>query len=473
MSLPTPDDLPKVTVYITSYNYGAFIEQAIESVLAQTMADFELIIIDDGSTDNSREIIERYRGRPGIIPIFQKNKGLNVTNNIALRAACGRYIVRLDADDWLDAHALEIMSGILDRQPEVGLVFPDYYLVDRDGRVMEQVRRHNFDDVTLMDQPAHGACTMIRRQCLLEVGGYDETFRCQDGYDLWIRFIEHFEVRNVNLPLFYYRQHGDNLTRDEDRILATRSEIVRRHTERVRRPVSTVGIIPVRGPKADPSSPALKPLGGKALIDWTIEAALGARRLAAVLVTSPDDDLLDHVRAGFGDKVITVHRDPSLALFNTYLSETLKHALEVYEAGHPPVDAVMQLAIESPLRAARHIDAAVEVMELFEVDAVIGVRPELDGFYRHDGRGLTPLRQSSFLRLEQEEVYRDAGQIRLLTRQALHENNGTLKGRVGHVVVDQRAALRLRSRFDWVVVESLLETIRTRLSAKEASLELQ
>ena len=115
---------PRVTVYLTNHNYGRYLAQAIDSVLAQTMQDFELIVIDDGSTDDSREVIERYASNPRIVTVFQENKGLNVTNNIALRAARGDYVIRLDADDWLDPHALQVMSAMLDRDADVGLVFP-------------------------------------------------------------------------------------------------------------------------------------------------------------------------------------------------------------------------------------------------------------------------------------------------------------------------------------------------------------
>ena len=188
---------PLVTVYIANHNYGTYIEQAIESALAQTLDDYEILIIDDGSTDNSREIIERYSDHDRVVTIFQHNKGLNVTNNIALRAARGKYIMRLDADDYLDEHALQVLSGALERELNVALIFPDYYEVDEKGNVLEMVRRHDFDDVTLHDQPAHGACTMVRRDALREIGGYDESFRCQDGYDLWVRFINQHEVKNV------------------------------------------------------------------------------------------------------------------------------------------------------------------------------------------------------------------------------------------------------------------------------------
>ena len=173
---------PLVTVYITNHNYGKYIENAIKSVINQTMQDFELIIIDDGSTDNSREIIEKYTDLENVTSIYQKNKGLNVTNNIALRFSHGKYIIRLDADDYFDEHALQVLSGILEKNEDVGLVFPDYTLINEFDEVMDVIRRHDFNEVKMLDQPAHGACTMIRAKCLKELGGYDEEFRCQDGY---------------------------------------------------------------------------------------------------------------------------------------------------------------------------------------------------------------------------------------------------------------------------------------------------
>ncbi len=443
---------PLVTVYITSCNYGRFIEQAINSVLGQTLSDFELIIIDDGSTDYSREVIERYVGHPKIIPIFQHNKGLNVTNNIALRAARGRYITRLDADDWLDSHALEVMSNLLERNPQVGLVFPDYYLVDAHGTVLEQVRRHDFDDVNLLDQPAHGACTMIRRSCLLEIGGYDENFRCQDGYDLWIRFIEHFKVRNINLPLFYYRQHGTSLTKNEDLILSTRAEIIRRHAEHRGRPLKVLAVIPVRGSMTDPSSLVFREIGGRALLNWTVEAALSARRVHTVAVTTPDPDVLAHVRAHWPGKVLAIERDPRLAIANTYLIDTIRHALAAAEARDSgdgeAYEAVMQLTIESPFRAARHIDAAIEVMELFDTDTVVGTRPETGVLYRHNGSGLVPVRENIGLRLEREDIYREVGSMRLLKRSQVTHESAPSSPRVGHVVFDAKAAYVLRSEWD-------------------------
>ena len=169
--------MPKLTVYITNYNYGRYIRQAIESVLHQGFQDFQLLIIDDGSSDNSKEIIEDYADHPQIDVIYQQNKGLNITNNIALRLAKGKYIMRLDADDYLLEGALEKMIKQLEQDDSLGMIFPDYYLVDKHNNTTAEIKRHDFDkEVGLFDLPAHGACTMIRVDFLKSVGGYDESY---------------------------------------------------------------------------------------------------------------------------------------------------------------------------------------------------------------------------------------------------------------------------------------------------------
>lgn len=448
-----PKILPLVTVYIANHNYGHFVKQAIESVLAQTFDDYELIVIDDGSTDNSREVIEEYADHPNIIPVFQNNRGLTTTNNIAIRLARGEYIMRLDADDYLHPEALEKLYDAITEDENIGLVFPDYFETDEDGKVIAEVRRHDFDHVTLHDQPAHGACTLIRHRCLEEVGGYDENFGCQDGLDLWIHFVERFEVRNVNQPLFYYRQHGSNLTRDEPRLYEARAQILNRHAKIRGHDLKAVAIVPVRGNVSDPRSPTMLELGGKPLLDWTIDEALSAKHLDGVVLTSPDTALLSYADQRWHGRVTTVCRDPVMARPNTQLAGTLRHALEAYEKESEEMEAVMVLSVESPFRTARYIDTAVNTMELFDTDAVLGVRTETDLHYRHDGNGLIPLRRRADLRLEREELYREVGHIRLLKRHLVYDNDALPSGRVSHVVLDQKAALNVRTELDWKIAE--------------------
>jgi len=410
---------PRVTIYITNYNYGRFLRQAIESVLSQTWSDIELLIIDDGSTDESHELLREYEDREHIYVVFQRNKGLNATNNVAIKLATGKYIMRLDADDYLAPEAVETMARVLEAHEDVALVFPDYYHVDEAGEVLERVQRHDFDsDVTLLDQPAHGACTMFRRDILLSVNGYDEDFRCQDGYDIWLKVTAQYNVKNVNEPLFYYRQHGKNLTGNEEFLFQTRASIMSKHVKRRGlEALDVLTVIPVRGGKADPRSMPLQPLGDKLLIDWTIDSVLHAHHHMSVVVTTPDERVLEHVRERYGDRVIAHWRDPHLARINTSLEATLSDVLEGYEAEHSRPDALLMLFIESPFRHAFYIDQAVFTRQIYEVEADDAVRADAGKFYLHRGNGIEPPRDEQGLRLESADLYRRVGSRRRRRRE--------------------------------------------------------
>jgi glycosyltransferase involved in cell wall biosynthesis len=142
----------KVTVYIPSHNYAKYLDKAVQSVLDQTMTDWELIIIDDGSTDNTKDLLKKYTNNSKIRIIGQENKGLNVTNNIALRLSRGKYIIRLDADDFFDENILLVLSNVLDTKPNVGLVYPDYYHINENGETLEIIRRKKIgEEVELLD----------------------------------------------------------------------------------------------------------------------------------------------------------------------------------------------------------------------------------------------------------------------------------------------------------------------------------
>ena len=456
---PRHSDRPVVTVYITNYNYGRYLDQAIQSVLGQTFQDFELIIIDDGSTDDSRTILERYETSEGIFIIRQENKGLIAANNIAVKVARGNYIMRLDADDYLDPRALEIMVSTLERDPQAALVFPDYYEVDDHGAIIRHIRRHDFEkDVALFDLPAHGACTMIRRDILSEVGGYDEAFTRQDGYDLWLKVVGSHRVKNVNLPLFFYRQHATNLTRDERQLLKTRSDVKAKHVKtRELPPLVILTVVPVRGNLADPRSMPLASLGNKKLIDWTLDAALGSELVSGTLVTTPDQAVIAHVNERYGDRVLTLQRSPELARINVGTEQSALEALDVYRRNHPQPDALLLLYIEAPFRSSLYVDKIINTMQLFDVDIVDGVRLDDSLFYYHDGNGLRPWRSSTRLRLEREDLFRRVGGIHLIRREFLEQEREMIGGKIGHITLDQKAAFVIRTELDWKLAQSLAD----------------
>lgn len=452
---------PLVTVYITNFNYERYLQKAIESVLAQTMQDFELFIIDDGSTDNSKVIIESYREQEKISIIYQQNKGLNITNNVAMRAANGKYLMRLDADDFLEKEALEKMSQSLENDEELGLVFPDYYYVDADGNRTGIEQRHNFEkEVSLYDQPAHGACTMIRLEFLKELGGYNESFTCQDGYDLWIKFITHHKVSNINTPLFSYRRHGQNLTTNEDKILKTRKQIKSVFVNEYFKSPATLAIIPVRNTFIGGINLPLFEINGKSLLERKIEACLESKKLNHLAISSADEAILSYAVKKFSDndKISIIKRPKAFAEKNQSLNDTIEQSLNFEQEHGREYEAIMTLALEFPFLEAETIDEAIDTLTLFKSDAVLSVRPDNRLYYQHNGSSLQPiLDQEKFTKLEREALYKGVGGIVLSTLKNFHKHGKMTEGRISHIVVDQKTAFGIFSKFDFELFKSLIE----------------
>jgi CMP-N-acetylneuraminic acid synthetase len=324
--------------------------------------------------------------------------------------------------------------------------------------------------VTLKDQPAHGACTMIRKRALLGVGGYSEEYRCQDGYDLWLRFIEKHEVENVNLPLFYYRRHGSNLTGNTRKILETRARIKEAHAERTKRPpLKCLGILPVRGAVVDPGCLALERLGDRLLIDWTVEAGISSKSMDMLVVSSPDKMVLDFVREKYGDQIMIHKRPLETARENVPLEATVGLVLEAAK-DRGRYEALTLLSVESPFRASMYLDKAINTLRIFDVDTVIGVVPESDVFFQHNGQGLQPLGSTDLygtLRLERDYIYRKVLGFHV-ARRSFHSAQGkTIGGCIGHVMFDPVDAFAVRNRTDLEVANLILQNGHIRSSTPD------
>ena len=446
-----------VTIYITNHNYGKFIIQSIESVLNQSYREFELIIIDDGSTDNSLALIDGYIDNPKICLIKQNRKGLNACNNIALKEAKGKYFIRLDADDYFGTTAIEKMVKILDENKKIALVFPDYHLIDVDSNIIRTIYRHNFNaDVTLFDQPAHGACTMIRKNVLTEVGGYDDEFDRQDGYDLWIKVINKHQVSNINEPLFYYRQHGSNLTKNSNKLLRTRARIKEKYIKgRDYAPLNILTIIPVRGSSIDSSSNPLRKLGEKCLIDWTVDIAISSHNVKDIIISTPDLIVQNYIDEKYSNKVLTLERKLELARINIGIEGTIEEALSFYQKQYSIPDAVLILYIDYPFKQSWQLDETVHTMQIFDVDVVDGIRMDDRFYYKHDGTGLKPIIKDGGLHLERDQLYRRVGGVHLINTGFFKEKKKMISGEIGHIHFDQVTGFQIKTEVDWEIASLL------------------
>ncbi len=442
---------PLITIYITNHNYGKYIKQSIDSVLNQTYQNFEIIIIDDGSTDNSKNIIEKYKNDKKVRIIYQNNKGLTVSNNIAIKVCKGEYITRLDADDWLDPNFLKIMIDTAINNKNSAMIFCNYYLTNSKGQVIDQFYRHEFKKVKLMDQPAHGACSLIKTKILKEIGGYDEQFNCQDGVDLWFKIIRKHKVNNVNLPLFYYRQHNKSLTKNVENIYKTRDRILSKHTKNKETFNNILAIIPVRGENYGEREVALKKINKIPIIQKLIIELQKTPHIKKILVSSPDQEILKNVNKKFRNKVIIHKREAKFARLNTSINETLISSIKKVKTKKFRPDLILVVNVVCPFLNHQNFESAINLIKIFNTDEVIAVKKENDNFYYHNGKGLKSFQNNNNLSLEREEVFREIGGMHLIKTQRIGKKNNT----IGHIFLNDKSSFKIKSNKDIILADIL------------------
>ena len=442
-----------VTVYITNFNYDQYLREAYDSLMHQTFKDIEIIIIDDGSTDNSKDIILGIqKENPSVKVIFQQNKGLNKTNNVAISKSSGKYIMRLDADDILVENAIDNMVTILENDASIGLVFPDYYLMDTNGHQYSAHQRHNFStEVLLYDKPAHGACTMIRVANLKQVGGYDEDFDCQDGYELWTKFIYQFKVVNINKPLFFYRKHSSNLTNNEKKILSTRAKINQKLVDKRNIPINTVSILAIRDKEK-----YFHEVNGKSILERKIDVILDAKLPDKIIVTSSSKEIKAHVEMKYADvsRLKFIERPFKLGLKSEPLAKTIEYVLSKETSEY---NTIQVISPDFPFVEPYSIDDAINTMYLFDSDSLVSVREDNHMFFQHHGDGMTPIfNQNQYTKLERETLYKSIGGISVVRRAIFEKNNEIVTGKVGHLMLDEKASIEIKSKFLFDITKWLL-----------------
>ncbi|KIY37606.1 glycosyl transferase [Pseudomonas sp. 10-1B] len=213
-------DTPLVTVIIASYNHARYIEASIDSVINQTYKNIELLVVDDGSRDDSPAVLKRLQEQHGFDLRFQANQGLARTLNDAIARAKGDLIVPFGSDDIMLPHRIATQVEYMNGKPEVGICSANIETIDQDGNVMgarEQrnrnlpFRRLDFDDLFLDRKPGPMAATlMLRREALEKVGGFNADIRLEDVYiELSIARAGYF-IDVLGEVLAQYRDHPTN-----------------------------------------------------------------------------------------------------------------------------------------------------------------------------------------------------------------------------------------------------------------------
>jgi glycosyltransferase involved in cell wall biosynthesis len=217
--MPEITDSVKVSVLLSVLNGMPYLSTAIQSILTQTITDLELIVIDDGSTDESWHIITEYAQRDGrVVPLRNsKNLGTSQALNKGLAIARGDYITRQDADDESVPDRLARQLSFLEANPDIGAVGTAFAVIDRDGVVVDiwSFPSENSEiQETLLDHMCLGGATpLIRRDCLRKIGFYfSEDLSYSEDYDLCLRLAEVTKLTNLDAPLYRYRRHEGSVS---------------------------------------------------------------------------------------------------------------------------------------------------------------------------------------------------------------------------------------------------------------------
>jgi glycosyltransferase involved in cell wall biosynthesis len=229
---------PRVSVLIGAYNNAATLEEAMASILSQTVSQLELLVIDDGSSDESREIaqcVAHDDPRVRVLPMI-RNVGISRSLNEGLQAARAPVVAVQDADDWSAPGRLERQLSVLDERPDVAVVGSRMREVDEEGRSLHprtSFRAGDVNDVLLRFNPIPNTSAAFRRDVAVALGGYSPRYRYAMEYDLWLRIAENHVVHAIDAPLSTRRMSATNVAARHER--AQTAEAIRIRLSALRR----------------------------------------------------------------------------------------------------------------------------------------------------------------------------------------------------------------------------------------------
>ena len=435
----------KFLVYILNHNYSEYLEQSIKSVLNQSYKKFKLLIIDDGSTDNSKQILNKYKNHRNVEIIYQKKIGMIKSIIKAINNNDSEYFVRLDADDWLHKDFLKQTLKAMRTDNKIALVFPDYIEVDKDGQSINRIRRNKFDKKNILfDFPAHGACTVFRRKLYNKTEGYSSKINAQDGYDIWLKIVKKFRVKNINKPLFYYRQHQNNLTKNKKRILENRYKILENHSEKKNNFKSLAFIPIIENEKKKLFSFEL--FKRKKLIDICIKKVLYSKKILKVVISTNSQKLIQYIKFKYkkNSKIEFHLRD-----INKY--KTLSESIVNYLKNNKNVNIknLAIMTIEYPLTSLKELEAGINSLNIFDAHAVDSV-VNVNSIFYYKSKNTMKIWGNKLLKKERDDIYIRKGGITIIDKkQILKQKKIVGLDKVAHLLIHPICSLNYQELCDF------------------------
>jgi spore coat polysaccharide biosynthesis protein SpsF (cytidylyltransferase family)/sialic acid synthase SpsE len=428
---------PLVTIYIVSCNYGCYAENAIKSVFGQTFTQYSLYLVDNNSDDNTSEVFQHYSNIQGAHTVSLNNGVLHEANNYVLNNCKTKYIMRLDADDELEKHALELMVSKLESIGNMSYCTCDYYLMDEDRVIYGQEYRFKLQERSINDIAPHGACTLFNADHIRRQGGYSQNVTCQDGFDMLLKLNREGRGTHVNLPLFRYRKHPDSLSSHPARLQKARSTLL--HGQAALRKIDTP--------------------------DWAVmflrEAEM--RLITDSLRVGIDDHpvrLVKTLMEIFPDRVILSISSPVDDECSNELKTSLGIQLHVRSSGSSrqstPIEKsvleVLQYASSAqtltiaslcyPFIQEHSIRSCKESIWAFGADRSITVLRRQRNSFRLSREGLEPITSVRSLKNERDIVFEEAGGVHTVLTSSFFKNASLYTGKATPVEISDYEAIR-------------------------------
>ena len=222
----------QVSVVIPTYNHAHFVGAAIQSVLNQTYREFEIIVVDDGSTDDTRSIVAQFRDQ--VRYIWQENQGLSAARNSGIRAANGEFIALLDADDMYEPAFLSKLISQLEANPDGDAVYCGYQFVDATNNPLPHIEKRVVPPDQLYDVLLNGnfmapECMLVRKRCYTEGQLFDEALRACEDWDMWLWISKQYKVLGTSDVLTRHRILSGSMSSDPVRMLNNRLAVLQKH----------------------------------------------------------------------------------------------------------------------------------------------------------------------------------------------------------------------------------------------------
>ena len=363
------------SIVITNFNYEKYLGRCIRSCLNQSIAEpYEVILVDDNSKDGSLKIANDFKNFKNFKIISnKKNMGVAASANIAFKKAKGKYIVRIDSDDFVSKYFLFFLYFYMKENPKKLGVACDYRFIDDNEKIIKRI--------SAFKKPI--ACGILYNKLKLsKYGYYNKDFRHREEEELKARIGSNYKIGHLEIPLYRYRMHSSNKTKSKDYIVGYKDKIsdiyqnkILEKTKKFSKKINVIAIIPARAGSKRLKNKNIYNFRKLPMIAWTIIAALNSKFIDEVYVSSDSKKILNIAKMY---KAKTILRPKELSDDNTPKILAIRHAVNQVSKNNKKIHIVASLQANSPNMTALDIDTCIGDMINKNKKEVMSVNRDLN-----------------------------------------------------------------------------------------------